>query len=49
MLGRSKLVQEKIIKSQNVDFWFEKSKFDVDLNGEMTILPFNRKIQHFGE
>ena len=38
MLEKSKLVKtKKVIKIQNVDFWLEKSKFDFDLNGQMTI------------
>ena len=38
-LRRSTLVnEENMVKSQNVDFWL---KFDFNLNGEMTILPFD--------
>ena len=35
MLGRSELVKmDKMVKSQKVDYWLEKSKFDFDLIGQ---------------
>ena len=34
----------KMVKSQNVDFWLEKSKFDFDFNGQMTILPIDKSL-----
>ena len=43
MLKRSKLVKmDKMVKSQNVDFYLEKSKFNFDYNVEMTTLPFDQ-------
>ena len=42
MLERPKLAKtDKMVKSQNVDFWLQKSKFDFDKNSQMTLLPID--------
>ena len=51
MLERSKIVKkDEIVISQNVNFSLEKSMFNFDLNGHMTIFPLTKvsgKIQYF--
>ena len=42
MLGRAELIRtDKMIKSQNVNFFFLKIQRLFDLNGQMIILPFD--------